>query len=546
MLKKSKNFILNHKIKVIIILAVIISISYFSYTKFSSSDSPNKYVFGTATKGVLISSVSGTGQVSPVNQIDLKPKASGDIIFLNAVAGTKVSAGTIIAKLDTKDVSANVRDANMSLENAKLSYEKYQTQNSDEKLLANLTKSYDVGYSAVSTALVDIPTILNNLEDLNRKDSLSRNNAKIIGGSLALQYFDKSEEKFYIAQTSINTLIKNYRGIERKSTNKVIDQSLSDTYKSAKLLSDAIKSKKDFVDYLYEESEKSNTYSSFQISLGQYSTTINSDLSSLLSAITSIQDSTSAYSDKSIGIKTSALSVKERQNSLQDAKDKLEDYIVRAPFDGLIAKSDAKLGDSAGASTVIATLITRQKLAEIPLNEVDVAKVKIGQKATLTFDAISDLSISGQVSEIDLVGTESQGVVTYNVKISFDTQDDKIKPGMSVSASIITDIKSDVILVPNSAVKTQNGTRYVETSDELVVNTEATSSSKGVTLTLPVSKKSVEVGLSNDEFTEIISGLNDGDKIITRTITSTNASKSTTAVSTQGVRRQPGGGFPGM
>src|SRR5574344_2351071 len=107
MLKKSKNFILNHKIKVIIILAVIIGISYFSYTKFSSSDSPNKYVFGTATKGVLISSVSGTGQVSPVNQIDLKPKASGDIIFLNAVAGTKVSAGTIIAKLDTKDVSAN-------------------------------------------------------------------------------------------------------------------------------------------------------------------------------------------------------------------------------------------------------------------------------------------------------------------------------------------------------------------------------------------------------------------------------------------------------
>ena len=89
------------------------------------------------------------------------------------------------------------------------------------------------------------------------------------------------------------------------------------------------------------------------------------------------------------------------------------------------------------------------------------AKVKVGQKVTLTFDAIEDLSITGEVAEIDTLGTVSQGVVNYAVKIVFDTQDERVKSGMSVSAAIITDVKQDVLLVPNAAVKS-NDEQYVE------------------------------------------------------------------------------------
>ena len=103
-------------------------------------------------------------------------------------------------------------------------------------------------------------------------------------------------------------------------------------------------------------------------------------------------------------------------------------------------------------------LITKQKIAEISLNEVDAAKVKVGQKVTLTFDAIDGLSITGEVSEIDALGTVSQGVVTYGVKIAFDTQDERVKSGMSVSAAIITDVKQNVLLVPNAAVKSNERT----------------------------------------------------------------------------------------
>ena len=70
-----------------------------------------------------------------------------------------------------------------------------------------------------------------------------------------------------------------------------------------------------------------------------------------------------------------------------------------------------------------------------PLVQGDFLTIKVGDKATLTFDAVTDLSISGQVAEIDTVGTVSQGVVSYALKIAFDTQDTRVKPGMTVSAA---------------------------------------------------------------------------------------------------------------
>jgi HlyD family secretion protein len=107
-----------------------------------------------------------------------------------------------------------------------------------------------------------------------------------------------------------------------------------------------------------------------------------------------------------------------------------------------------KKGESISSGGTVATLITEQQVAEISLNEVDVAQVEVGQKVTLTYDAIEDLQISGSVAEVDLIGTTNQGVVSYTVTILFDTQDERIKPGMSVSATIITEIKQEVIVVP--------------------------------------------------------------------------------------------------
>jgi multidrug efflux pump subunit AcrA (membrane-fusion protein) len=158
------------------------------------------------------------------------------------------------------------------------------------------------------------------------------------------------------------------------------------------------------------------------------------------------------------------------------------------------------------------------QMAEISLNEVDVAKVAIGQKVTLTFDAIEGLSLTGVVSEIDTIGTVTQGVVTYNVKIAFDTQDERVKGGMSVNASIITNVKADTLVVPNSAVKTQGTGHYVEIFDPPIATT---SGNQGTVSKVAPHKVQVEIGLANDTSTEITSGLKEGEQVVTKTTTTT-------------------------
>ena len=143
----------------------------------------------------------------------------------------------------------------------------------------------------------------------------------------------------------------------------------------------------------------------------------------------------------------------------------------------------------------------------------------------MTLDAVSDLGITGEVVEVDGLGTVSQGVVNYTVKIAFDTQDERVKSGMSITANIITNIKQDVILVPNSAVKSSNG-EFVLILDNNVPRNQT-----------------VEIGLSNDTMTEIISGVNEGDEVVTQTITVGGSQKSSAQQNT-GIRI-PGvsGGF---
>jgi HlyD family secretion protein len=218
----------------------------------------------------------------------------------------------------------------------------------------------------------------------------------------------------------------------------------------------------------------------------------------------SLSDKKEAVTKEDLDIETQNLAVKQRQYALSDAKENLAQHYIRAPFDGVVTEVNVKKGDSVSASTILINLITKQKIAEISLNEVDVAKVKVGQKTTLTFDAIEDLTITGEIAEVYTLGTVSQGVVTYDVKITFDTQDEKVKPGMSVSVEIITDVKQDVLLVSNSAIKSQNDIQYVE-----VMGTDNA-----------VYSQEIETGISNDTYTEIISGLKEGDIVVASTISS--------------------------
>lgn len=218
---------------------------------------------------------------------------------------------------------------------------------------------------------------------------------------------------------------------------------------------------------------------------------------------------------------------------LQYQKQNAGKRTVVAPLDGTVNAVNIKNGDdlsklSSGSSRTVPIIIgdLNTMEAEVQINEVDISDVAIGQKVAMTFTAIDGLSVTGKVVAMDSLGTVTQGVVTYDAKISLDTLDPRIKPGMSVSASIITGVKQDVIIVPNSAIKKQGDTTYVQVLD----------SGKN-----PV-QTDVTVGVANNAETEIASGLSVGDKVVTKTVSAKTTSNSTSSSSSRSNSvRMPGG-----
>jgi len=196
---------------------------------------------------------------------------------------------------------------------------------------------------------------------------------------------------------------------------------------------------------------------------------------------------------------------------------------IYAPISGIVSGLSLQVGsvivantntsNSAQSATKIASVKTKAlPTVSINLTEIDVPKIKLGDKATVTFDAFSDKTFTGQVVSIDTAGVVSSGVTTYPTVIRLDVESSSILPNMAASASIIVDTKDNVLLVPVAAVQKQaDGTTYVR----LMKNGK------------PV-QTTVETGLSSDTQTEITSGLSEGDTVITSVVSSTSTSTSQT------------------
>ena len=541
---KIKQFIINHKTGSIIILVMILIAGYWLYGKMTSTTGETRYVTAKVEKSTIIASITGTGQVSASNQIDIKPKASGEIIYLPIQNGQTVNSGTLIAQIDTQDAKKAIRDAEASLESAKLSLEKLKIQDSADNMNADLAKAYDDGFNTVSNTFLDLPSIISGIENMLFKSSPDINQQMYVywykskvspsDQDKATEYAQNLVTSYDLAKKTYDDNFELYKEISRNSDKASIEKLVTTTYQTTKTLADLIKSTNNYIDFVRNSMQEANfnipsIVTTHQTTLNNYTSQTNSHLSDLLSVTTSIKNAKDTFLNSDIDVQSSELSIKQKENSLQDAKDNLSDYSVYAPFGGTLSNVAVKKTDSVSSGTTIATLITDKQVAELSLNEVDIAKIQIGQKATLTFDAIPDLTIAGKVAEIDSVGTVSSGVVNYTVKLSFDTSDNRVKPGMSVNATIITNVKQDVLSVPNSAIKTQNGTSYVETFST-ALTTPITGVQGSPSLILPT-KKTVEIGIANDTNTEITTGLNEGDIIVTKTISSTTTTKTTSTKS---------------
>ncbi|MFA6495142.1 MAG: efflux RND transporter periplasmic adaptor subunit [Candidatus Paceibacterota bacterium] len=522
--KKIFSYITGHKVIVGVVAVILLIGGYYLF--FSGGTQQTRYAIAAVTKGTLVSSVSGTGQVSASNQVDLKAKVSGDVVVVNVQDGQAVKAGTLIAQLDAQDAQRAVRDAQLNLESAQLALAKLKKPADDLSLLQaqnaladaqaskpkaqdDLAQAYSDAFSTVSTVVSNVPGVISSA--FPRTDP---NQWQNLGGIT----YDS-----VLAQSTALTV--SYQSASRTSDGATLDALLSQAYSLVSSV-DAVVKNLGQASYITQVDGYLSDLSTAQ-------QTIQTRKQAVADADQSIAEKTASLKQLQAGadaldIQSQELAIQQRQNALADAKEKLADYYITAPFDGVVTNVSVHAGDSIASIQsygAIATLLTTQRIAEIPLNEVDAAKVKIGQKATLTFDAIDGLSVVGQITGMDAIGTVSQGVVTYTAKIAFAGQNAQIKPGMSVTANVITAVQNDALLVPNAAIKTQNGNSYVEVIDKNELTSSPTNASLYTAGVVPT-RQAVTTGSSNDTETQIMAGLMEGQTVITQTVSSASTAAS--------------------
>jgi HlyD family secretion protein len=516
------------------ILLVLAVVGYFSWAKFFKKGEATRYVLTTVQKGTILVSVSGSGQISASDQMEIKPKVSGEVLKIYGQKDQRVKAGDLLLEFDSKNYQRAIDDAKLALDNAKTTLENLKKNKEDAQ--KDLDDAYENSFNSISQTFNDLPQIIQTIEPIFTESSYGGDQGDIdyyrsVVGFYSGQSFPKNEkeDQFSKLKEKYEKTRDNFLLLSKNSPREVLEEWLKNTEDLVKEISDLTRSARDIISFYKETIKKQNltppislsvtenqllTLSNLTNSLDQKS----ANLTSLSKTIDQLKTSISNYKDS---IRSQEKIVEQKENALSDAKENYENCFIKAPYDGIVAKVNVKEVDNVSLTTSLFTFISTQKIAELTLNEIDAAKVKIGQKATLTFDALPDLTLTGKVTEIDILGTVSQGVTSYGVKIALDSDDERIKPGMSVNAEIVVEVKPDVLTLPNSAIKSEGNSRYVQLIE---APKEIKNKLKiGAPIVLPkevkVKNQPVEVGISSETMTEILSGVSEGDIVISSKVT---------------------------
>ena len=196
--------------------------------------------------------------------------------------------------------------------------------------------------------------------------------------------------------------------------------------------------------------------------------------------------------------------------SLENAQDRLDDYMVTSPITGTVVEKTVKAGDNVGTgsnSNNTLCIIYDLTYLEMTLNidELDIDNVEVGQTVNITSDAKAGQTYTGVVTKVSVVGNTSGGTTTYPVTVRID-ETDGLRPGMNVDAEIVLSSADDVLAIPSLAVNR---------GDTVLVTSDSPSAANALEQEAPEGYAYVQVttGVSDDSYIEITSGLQEGDAV---------------------------------
>lgn len=439
-------------VKIIVVVALLCGAGLFGLkayiNKQAESSSTTSYSRAVVTRGALEETVYGSGTTSARNQANVLAEAEGTLTDLRVSVGDAVKAGDILAVMTNADLDDTITDLEFDLwelDDQILSTSAGSKVTTIEAPAAGRVVAIyaEAGDDALAVfrregALAIISTDGRMKVELSDVDTSS-------GVSLGEKLTVTGET--FIAEGTVVDLTRQGTSL----TLTIQDDSLpmGETVTVARQNGVSLGTSTLEVNKPMAVSSYGGTIESVKVSVG--------DKVKRADTLFKLTDSPLTLKIENLRLQREAAA-----KSLEEAKQQRENLIVVAPCDGMIATLSISEGDEISSGAMLCSILEGEDMnLTIAVDELDVVEVEVGQKVKITVDALSDAEMDGEVYKIAPVGSNSGGVTTYDVELTFDAEGSGVRSGMNATGEITVASTDSTLYVPVEALMTIGNDTYL-------------------------------------------------------------------------------------
>ena len=458
------------------------------------------YAETTPTRQDVSNSLSGTGTLNPANTYTVKSLVDGKILTGGFEEGDKVEEGDVLYTIDSSDASTNLEKASIALQQAQRSYDKTVDLQYVRAEVDGTVSSLKVAKGDQVTSGQEVAVIRDSSKMLLNLLFPAADAASFSVGQSADVVLDGTFETLKGTVTAVT-------GTDELSTGNLLVRTVTIRVNNAGGLTTA-----------QAATASINGVSSIASATFAYQAerTLTALASGTVSAI-NVQEGDAVSKgdilieltgdDLTESIQSASESLRSAEISMQNQQDNMSNYTITSPISGTIIEKNAKVGDALSTGSDLCTIYDLSYLEmTINVDELQVSSLKVGQSVQVTADAVKDKTYEGLVTRVSMKGDTSGGTTTYPVTVRID-ETDGLRPGMNANAEIVVAQAKNALTVPNAAI-VRGGYVLVRQDSPSAVNADdSMSAPEGYVYV------KVKTGVSDDNYTQVTSGLSESDTI---------------------------------
>ena len=448
----------------------------------------------------VTNTLSGTGTLNPANTYTVKSLVDGKVLTGTIEEGDIVEESNVLYTIDSSDASTNFEKAEIAMQQAQRSYDKVVDRQYVRAEVAGVVSSLKVTKGDEVTSGQEVAVIRDSSRMLLTLEFPAADAANFSVGQSAAVTLDGTFEQ-------LDGTVPSVSGTDALSAGNLLTRTVTITVKNAGGLTTA-----------QAATASINGVSSIGSATFAYQAerTLTAQAAGTVTSINVQEGSEVAKDDIILGlsgddltesIQSASESLRSAEISMQNLQDAMNNYTITAPISGTIIEKDAKVGDAVKAGDTLCIVYDLSYLEmSINVDELQISSISVGQQVQITADAVPDKTYVGTVTRVSMKGASNGGTTTYPVTIRIDDTDG-LRPGMNANAEIVVAQANNALVVPNAAVV--RGSYVLVTKDSpSAANADTTMEAPEGFVYVPV-----KTGVSDDDYTQIVSGIQEGDTI---------------------------------